>query len=241
MEKAAKSRPSAGNNRLSLGAISTDHPTVSHLLVAHPEYGDECWDIIHSKGNQDKPYTRIPAGTEIYLDTDTREIDWQNAGSGPESRPARARVPRNDETSAHETSTREASDHKTSTIEAAISRAADDHDLPRELIASVIRAESGFDARAVSRAGARGLMQLMPETARELGVSDPFDIQENIDAGARYLKKMLHMFSGDLEKALAAYNAGPGAVNRFAGQVPYTETRNYVARVLSFMEAQFRL
>ncbi|MFW6335023.1 MAG: lytic transglycosylase domain-containing protein, partial [Desulfosalsimonas sp.] len=113
--------------------------------------------------------------------------------------------------------------------------AASKYNLPERLIEGVVRAESGFDIFAVSRAGARGLMQIMPGTADELGVSDSFDIRENIDAGARYLKQMLHDFGGSLEKALAAYNAGPGTVRRYAGDVPYPETRQYVERVLSFL------
>jgi len=235
MQRAAKNRGAAGSHHVSLGTTSARQPTVSHLLAAHPDYGDECWDIIHSRDNQDKPFTRIPAGTEIYLDADTKEIQWQQGGGHPETAAANARASRTAQTSP---ASRES---ETAAIEAAISRAADTHGLPRELITSVIRAESGFETTAVSRAGAQGLMQLMPGTARELGVTNPFDIQENIDAGARYLKKMLRLFSGNLEKALAAYNAGPGTVNRFAGQVPYTETRDYVSRVLSFMEAPVRL
>jgi soluble lytic murein transglycosylase-like protein len=77
-------------------------------------------------------------------------------------------------------------------------------------------------------------MQLMPETAAELGVSDPFDIRQNIDGGARYLRRMLDRFDGDLRLALSAYNAGPGAVEKYAGEVPYAETRSYVERVLRF-------
>jgi soluble lytic murein transglycosylase-like protein len=120
------------------------------------------------------------------------------------------------------------------TIERCIRQAAAKYNLPPELIRSVIRAESGFNARAVSSAGARGLMQLMPETAAELGVTDSFDVRQNIDGGARYLRQMLDRFGGRLETALAAYNAGPGAVEKFDGQVPYTETRDYVRRVLRF-------
>ena len=87
---------------------------------------------------------------------------------------------------------------------------------------------------AVSRAGAQGLMQLMPATAKELGVTKPFDIDQNIDGGSRYLRKMLDTFDGDVKQALAAYNAGPGTVRKYAGNVPYPETIQYIDRVLRF-------
>lgn len=121
-------------------------------------------------------------------------------------------------------------------IEAAIRGAAATYRLSAGLIRSVIRAESNFQVRAVSPAGAQGLMQLMPATARELGVSDPFDIEQNIDGGARYLRQMLDRFDGNLKMALAAYNAGPGKVLRYNGEVPYRETREYVQKVLAFTE-----
>jgi len=119
-------------------------------------------------------------------------------------------------------------------VEKSVQLAAAKYNLSPELIRGVIRAESNFQVDAVSSAGARGLMQLMPETARELGVTNPFDIQQNIDGGARYLRQMLDRFGGDLKRALAAYNAGPGAVEQFNGDVPYSETRQYVQRVLRF-------
>ena len=102
------------------------------------------------------------------------------------------------------------------------------------MIKGVIRAESNFQVEAVSRAGAQGLMQLMPATAKELGVTKPFDIDQNIDGGSRYLRKMLDSFGGDVKLALAAYNAGPGTVRKYAGNVPYQETIQYIDRVLRF-------
>ncbi|MGD9236812.1 MAG: lytic transglycosylase domain-containing protein [Desulfobacterales bacterium] len=119
-------------------------------------------------------------------------------------------------------------------IEESIQQAAAKYSLPPGLIRAVIRAESNFQVDAVSRAGARGLMQLMPATARELGVTDSFDINQNIDGGAKYLRRMMDQFGGNIRKALAAYNAGPGTVIRYNGRVPYPETRQYVTRVLQF-------
>lgn len=106
------------------------------------------------------------------------------------------------------------------------------HDLDVELLASVIRAESNGNVRAVSRAGARGLMQLMPQTASQLGVSDSFRADQNIEGGTAYLNDLLKRYNDNLALALAAYNAGPAAVDRYHGIPPYRETRRYVARII---------
>ncbi len=119
-------------------------------------------------------------------------------------------------------------------IEQCVQKAAAKYSLPPALIKAVIRAESNFQVGAVSRAGARGLMQLMPATAKELGVTDSFDIDQNIDGGAKYLRRMLNRFDGNVRHALAAYNAGPGTVIKYNGHVPYPETQQYIKRVLRF-------
>ena len=130
-----------------------------------------------------------------------------------------------------------AGDAARTSIQISIEAAARKYNLPSKLIRSVIHAESNFRSDAVSPAGAQGLMQLMPATAREMGVTDPFDVRQNIDGGTKYLRQMLDRFGGDLKLALAAYNAGPGTVTRYNGDVPYRETRDYVRRVLAGMDA----
>jgi soluble lytic murein transglycosylase-like protein len=109
-------------------------------------------------------------------------------------------------------------------------RAADKYGLPRWLVRSVMKAESGFQPQAVSPKGAIGLMQLMPGTARELG-ANPFDPAGNADAGARYLRDLLVKYNGGLWHALAAYNAGPGAVEKYRGVPPFAETLRYIGRI----------
>ena len=112
----------------------------------------------------------------------------------------------------------------------AIRKHAQSHGLPPELVSAVMRVESCYDRRAVSRSSARGLMQLMPATAMQLGVNDSFDPEQNIEAGVRYLAQMLARF-GKLELGLAAYNAGPEAVAAYDGVPPYPETLSYVTRI----------
>ena len=106
------------------------------------------------------------------------------------------------------------------------------HGLDPDLVMAVVSVESGFRPQAVSPKGAQGLMQLMPKTASSLGVADAFDPAQNLDGGARHLGQLLTLYGGDLARALAAYNAGEGAVDRHRGVPPYRETRAYVKKVL---------
>jgi len=121
-------------------------------------------------------------------------------------------------------------------LEALIDHFAAKFKLEAALIKAVIKVESDFDPLVVSSKGAQGLMQLMPETALEVGVSNPFDPSQSIYGGSLYLRKMLDSFSFNLDHPLAAYNAGPSAVRKFGGIPPYEETQNYVKRVKQYFD-----
>src|SRR2546427_11205495 len=116
-------------------------------------------------------------------------------------------------------------------INAAIDRAAARHNVDPSLVRAVIKVESNFNPNAVSRKGAMGLMQLMPQTARQLNVTNPFDPGQNVDAGVRHLEQLMESFGGDVKRSLAAYNAGAGAVSRSGGVPHFAETRHYVGRI----------
>ena len=117
-------------------------------------------------------------------------------------------------------------------IQALIAGAASRHGIDPDFVASVVKVESGFNPSAISPKGARGLMQLMPQTAASFGVENAFDPAANIEAGTRYLRQLLELYDGDAVKALAAYNAGPQRVLQYGGLPPYSETRAYVSRVI---------
>jgi soluble lytic murein transglycosylase-like protein len=173
--------------------------------------------------------TATPAGAQMTYKRTARDGSTYFTNvhpNAPYQKAARASTT----TSSYEPQPRVAARHEMFSRE--ISEASARYGVPERLIWAVIRVESGFDPRAVSSRGARGLMQLMPETAAILGVRDSFDPRENIHGGARHLRGLMERFNHDLPLALAAYNAGAQPVTTYRGIPPYPETRDYVTRVL---------
>jgi len=121
-------------------------------------------------------------------------------------------------------------------IEEAIATSAAEHGVDPNLIKAVIMQESSYSPTSLSSAGAQGLMQLMPDTADALGVQNPWNIYDNIDGGTRLLKQYLVSYAGDLSLVLSAYNAGPGAVEKYGGIPPYEETQDYVKKVVAYYD-----
>lgn len=121
-------------------------------------------------------------------------------------------------------------------LEEIFQQASETYGISIDLLKAVAKAESDFDPDCTSSSGAMGIMQLMPATAKELGVTDAYDPEQNIMAGAKYLAENMEIFNGDISLATAAYNAGRGAVKKYSGIPPYTETQNYVKKILGFLD-----
>lgn len=152
-------------------------------------------------------------------------------GTPPAGAPADGAV--SPEASGFSTALQNAQSPASSSIDTLIQQAAARYSVDPALVRAVVGQESGFDPNATSPAGAQGLMQLMPATARALGVENPLDPAQSLDGGVRYLAQQLHDFGGRVDLALAAYNAGPAAVRRAGGVPPYPETQQYVAKILA--------
>jgi soluble lytic murein transglycosylase-like protein len=201
---------------LQLGLIS------SVLLAALPCFSAEIailrngFTIRHERRDLVGANTRLYLGADntSFVDVPTAEIDHFE----PDLTPAAVPAPGLESSSI--------------SLQDAVLGSSERYRLDPDLVNSVIRAESGFNPRAVSRKGAQGLMQLMPQTASNLGVANPLDPQANVEGGTRYLRELLERYNFDLIKALAAYNAGPQRVQQYGGVPPYYETRAYVARIV---------
>lgn len=178
----------------------------------------------------------ISADGVSYVDVPTAEIDHIEENAAPDPQPAppekTASVAATPVPRSPAAIPQAAPVPAPAIMQDAVQDASSRYRLDPDLVNSVIRAESGFNPHAVSPKGARGLMQLMPQTASQLGVPNSFDPQANVDGGTRYLRELLERYNFDLIKALAAYNAGPQRVEQYGGVPPYRETRAYVARIV---------
>jgi soluble lytic murein transglycosylase-like protein len=178
------------------------------------------FSIQHDRSEQRDDKTRLWMG-DGYVDVATDDIDHFEEEQAPELAPE------------VKAANAVAADKPQFSIPEIVHRTSTRFQLDPDFVASVIRAESEFNPHAISRKGARGLMQLMPQTAAQLGVKNAFDPQSNVEAGTRYLRDLLVQYHGDAQKALAAYNAGPEPVQRYGGVPPYRETRAYVTRIIN--------
>jgi soluble lytic murein transglycosylase-like protein len=179
------------------------------------------FEIRHERRQVIGDVTRLFVNTDgsSFVDVPTIEIDHFEVSAASEAASAKLQAPSNN--------TKQPAD-----LNELVNAASGMYKLDPDLVTSVIRAESGFNVRAVSPKGAQGLMQLMPQTASQLGVQNAFDPQANVEAGSRYLRELLERYDFDLIKALAAYNAGPQRVEQYGGVPPYYETKAYVARIV---------
>jgi soluble lytic murein transglycosylase-like protein len=179
------------------------------------------FEIRHERRQVIGDVTRLFVNTDgsSFVDVPTLEIDHFEEAAASETASAELQAPSNN--------VKQPAD-----LNELVNAASGMYKLDPDLVTSVIRAESGFNVHAVSPKGAQGLMQLMPQTASQLGVQNAFDPQANVEAGSRYLRELLERYDFDLIKALAAYNAGPQRVEQYGGVPPYYETKAYVARIV---------
>lgn len=159
---------------------------------------------------------------------------------GPQSMKVNANIVKNPSVSSLNTTIQEIGSTNSATATSSksqildmITKISEKHGVDDKLVKALIRQESGFNPKATSKSGAMGLMQLMPATAKGLGVQDAYNPVQNVEGGVKYLKSMLNRYNGNIILALAAYNAGPGAVDKYSGVPPYAETQNYVKNILA--------
>jgi Transglycosylase SLT domain len=174
--------------------------------------------------------TRLHIGEGGYLDVPTEQIERFEHDDTPVAEPAAAQTA---PLSAPATASAPADANQAFDLYRAVSAASNKHLIDPDLIQSIIRQESGGKVHARSNKGAQGLMQLMPGTAAKLGVRNAYDGEANVEAGTRYFRELLQRYHGDMIKALAAYNAGPQRVDQYRGVPPFTETRRYVAAIVT--------
>jgi soluble lytic murein transglycosylase-like protein len=213
MRRAAKS----GIGWMAWGAVALAAALPAHAaeqVVLKNGYSLTC-DHVERKG--DKVRLFLDPGSGNFIEMDAAQIATEKPA--PAEEPARAE--------------RQPAAKRPESLHDVLVREGRKHDLDVALLESVIAVESSGNARAVSAAGARGLMQLMPGTAAKLGVKDSFAAAQNVRGGTKYLDELLKRYDNNLALALAAYNAGPGAVDKWHGIPPYPETRRYVARVIA--------
>lgn len=173
--------------------------------------------------------SRLPSNINFFNEQNSFEVVLNNINN---SGIANTFTNNNSATSNYLYSTKKATN---SEIQNIINETSAKYGIDSSIIYSVIKAESNFNQFAISKAGAMGLMQLMPETAKQLNITNPFDASQNIDGGVRYLKGLLDTYK-NLSLALSAYNAGPSAVNKYNGIPPYEETKNYVSKILDDLQ-----
>lgn len=210
------------------------------VLAAIPCFADEVavlkngFTIQHARREVVGELTRlyVSADGASYVDVPTVDIDHYEEAPVPSPAPPATRVATPVASRSVGFPGRPQTNLPPANLNEVVNEASGRYRLDPDLVNSVIKAESGFNARAISPKGAQGLMQLMPGTASQLGVPNAFDPKANVDGGTRYLRELLERYNFDLVKALAAYNAGPQRVEQFGGVPPYHETRAYVARIV---------
>jgi soluble lytic murein transglycosylase-like protein len=217
---------------LTLGCLGTAAHAAEHITLRNG------FDLFcdHREANGQKVRLYVDAAGSSFLEVDASDIVSAEQVDWP--KPVATEVPKTTAIAARAAVPEKLSD---ADLQPMLTRAGTTYNVDADLLASVVRAESGGHARAVSRVGAQGLMQLMPGTANDLGVADSFAPTENIRGGTAYLDALLKRYNDNLALALAAYNAGPAAVDHWHGIPPYRETRAYVARVIREYNRRYAL